>query len=156
MADKIKNSNGTKAKNDNSKNSAQRTTKNNGQQESPRVKVSTRSANYKEISAIILLMICAFLVVCITGHAGIVGNGVQSVLFGFFGLFGTIMILITMVVLAITVLRGTRSAVFTPKTTVVIIFFIPRDGFAYQHDGRRICRCHFDNACLQHHCLVSI
>ncbi|MCR5694301.1 MAG: hypothetical protein K6G89_04945 [Clostridia bacterium] len=124
MADKIKNSNGTKAKNDNSKNSAQKTAKKNAQQESPRVKVSTRSANYKEISAIILLMICAFLVVCITGHAGIVGSGVQSVLFGFFGLFGTIMILITMVVLAITVLRGTRSTVFTPKTTVVIIFFI--------------------------------
>ncbi len=119
-----KNSN-SKGKNTNTKSSAnQKQVKKEGQQDPPHVKVSSRSANYKEISAIILLAICVFIAVCTLGKAPPLGDFVSMVLFGLFGKFGTYMMLITLVVFAITILRGTRASVFTPRTTVIIVFFI--------------------------------
>ena len=116
--------NNTKDRAGSSKSNGQRNVKKDGDNSSPHVRVSTRSANYKEISAIILLTVCAFIVVCITGSAGWFGNIIRSLLFGLFGLFGTVLILITLVVFAITILRGTRASVFTWKTILITGLFI--------------------------------
>ncbi|MBO4261371.1 MAG: DNA translocase FtsK [Clostridia bacterium] len=92
---------------------------------SPQVRVSTRSANYKEISAIILLTICAFIFICLIDKAGFVGhNLIRPVLFGLFGVFGSALILVTIIVFSITILRGTRAAVFNWKTVLIVSFFI--------------------------------
>lgn len=127
MADKKKKTNRSTSntkKTDSAKQSDRKNNRKDAQPEQPHVKVASRSANYKEISAIILIAVCVFLVVCIIGKAGIVGDLVNTVLRGLFGLFGSIMIIITLVVFAITILRGTRASVFTGKTTVIIVFFI--------------------------------
>ena len=87
------------------------------------VTVKHRSANTREITAIVMVSVCIFVVVCMLGKAGIVGAFVKDVLYGVFGLVGTILLLIAVLVLSFSILRGTQSQTFTGRTTATMIFF---------------------------------
>ena len=87
------------------------------------VTVKHRSANTREITAIVMVSVCIFVVVCMLGKAGIVGSFVRDVLYGVFGLVGTILLLIAVLVLSFSILRGTQSQTFTGRTTATMIFF---------------------------------
>ena len=88
-----------------------------------RVTVKHRSANTREITAIVMVSVCVFVVVCMLGKAGLVGSIVKEVLYGVFGLIGTILLLIAVLVLSFSILRGTQSQTFTGRTTAAMIFF---------------------------------
>ncbi|MBP1588289.1 MAG: DNA translocase FtsK [Clostridia bacterium] len=87
------------------------------------VTVKTRSANKREITAILLITFCIFMVVCMFNKAGVVGRIVTNVFYGFFGLFGTIFLLIYIVSFSVAILRGTYMSTFTGKVNALVAAF---------------------------------
>lgn len=87
------------------------------------VTVRTRSSNKREITAIILITFCVFIVISMFGKAGIVGDIVKNVFYGLFGFFGTVFLLIYVVTLSVTILRGTYFSTFTGKVNALVAAF---------------------------------
>ena len=95
----------------------------NAEKKDSSVTVKTRSANKREITAIILLTFCVFMVISMFGKAGAAGRLVTGVFYGFFGLFGTIFLLIYIVSSSVTILRGTYMSTFTGKVNALAAAF---------------------------------
>ncbi len=78
----------------------------------------------KEIAAVILAASGAFMLFSLFGKTGIVGRFLVSIFYGLFGRVVTVVIMITMFVLAWCLIRGTEKLVFAFKTTVLYIVFV--------------------------------
>ena len=85
-----------------------------------KVEVKEKSSNHKEIVAVIILAVCVFLIVSMFGKAGFIGNFITDVFYGFFGLFGTLVLVIIAVVYGVCILRGSEKTVFKVKRCVLL------------------------------------
>lgn len=89
-----------------------------------KVTVRDRGSNHKEISAIIVLAVCVFFVVSMFGKAGIVGNFIVKIFYGFFGGFGTIVVVLTAVAVGISILRGTEKSTFRVRKCLLLVLLL--------------------------------
>ncbi len=78
----------------------------------------------KEIAAIVLIAAGIFMFVAFIGKAGIVGDFLVNILLGFFGTASTVIIIITVFVVAWTLLRGTEKLIFDIKTILLYAAFV--------------------------------
>lgn len=113
-------SNGKRKINSGSKNTKAANNKN--KKNSP-VKVRDDSKR-KEIATVILIALGIFMFLSLIGKTGKVGAFLISIFFGLFGRAVTVVMMVTMFVLAWCLLRGTEKLVFNAKTTVLYIVFV--------------------------------
>lgn len=85
-----------------------------------KVEVKEKSSNYKEIVAVVILAVCIFLVVSMFGKAGFIGNFIIDVFYGFFGLFGTVVLVLVAVAYCVCILRGNEKTVFRLKRCIML------------------------------------
>lgn len=78
----------------------------------------------REIAAVILFASGIFLFFSLIDKTGVVGRLLIGILYGFFGRLVTVVLMITIFVLAWCLLRGTEKLVFSRKTTVLYISFV--------------------------------
>ena len=88
------------------------------------LKVLDGSENKKEIYALVLIGICAFIIVSIFEKAGFLGKIVKGILFGFFGGFSALLIIIITVAVAVSILRGTENRYFSFRRNIFLGLFI--------------------------------
>lgn len=111
-----------KSNNQSSNKSRSNSQKSSSQRKS--IRVTEGSGNKKEISAIIVIGVCILLIISLFGGAGVVGKLLQNVMLGFFGGIPSCFILITIIVLSISVLRGLEKKIFSTKRIICLALFV--------------------------------
>jgi len=95
-----------------------------GSNRKSRIQVTEGSGNKKEIIAVIVIGVCILLTISLFGGAGFIGKFFQSILLGFFGGVASLIILVTVVALSISILRGLDKKVFSVKRIVCLSLFV--------------------------------
>lgn len=78
----------------------------------------------KEITAIILVAAGIFMFFSLINKTGVVGRFIVNIFYGFFGFVATVVLIVTVFVLAWTLFRGTEKIIFDIKTTLLYIVFV--------------------------------
>lgn len=78
----------------------------------------------KEITAIILVAAGIFMFFSLINKTGVVGRFIVNIFYGLFGFVATIVLIVTVFVLAWTLFRGTEKLVFDVKTTLMYVVFV--------------------------------
>lgn len=116
--------NTTRKSNNSSTQSHSKSQTKNGNKKKSRIQVTEGSGNKKEIIAIIVIGVCILLTISLFGGAGVVGHFLQSVLLGLFGGVASVVVLITVVAFAVSVLRGLEQKVFSVKNIISLSLFV--------------------------------
>lgn len=88
------------------------------------MRVTEGSGNKKEITAIIVIGVCLLLVISLFGGAGVIGKLLQSIMIGFFGGITSLFIIVTVVVLSVSVLRGNEKKFISAKHIICLSLFV--------------------------------
>lgn len=89
-----------------------------------KIHVTEGSGNKREIGAVVTIGACIFLLVSLFGGAGIVGDLLQNIMLGFFGGIASVVVILAVIVLSISILRGVEKNIFTVRRIICLILFV--------------------------------